>query len=177
MRRPTLDQLAQLLHYDPLTGAFTWRVDRRMGRTGKGHLIARAGDAAGSVDSQTGYLNITATIDGQHYRYAGHRLAVLFMTGEWPTHHVDHRDGCRLNNRWKNLREVTQEINNQNQRRARSDNESGLIGAHFNKRTGKFRSSIKTAKKYQHLGTFDSAEEAHQAYIAAKRVMHAGCTI
>jgi hypothetical protein len=97
------------------------------------------------------------------------------MTGEWPKTLIDHRDGDGLNNRWLNLRCATYKINNQNQRAPRSDNKSGFLGvcAHKNR----FYAYIKIGDKVKNLGAFLTAEEAHEAYLAAKRKHHEGCTI
>lgn len=67
----------------------------------------------------------------------------------------------------------------QNQRRARSDNKrAGLLGAAFHKASGKFRARIGLPDgKQKHIGLFATAQEAHEAYVAAKRQYHSFCTI
>lgn len=65
----------------------------------------------------------------------------------------------------------------ENQRVARCDNQSGVLGAHYRKDTGKFASSVTTAGKAHLLGSFDTAEQAHDAYVTAKRRLHEGCTL
>ena len=98
----TQARLKELLHYDPETGAFTWRVDRTNGR--------RAGDLAGSTREG----HITIGVEGTQY-YA-HRLAVLYMTGKWPKAgmHVDHINRQKADNRWCNLRVVSHSKNMRN---------------------------------------------------------------
>lgn len=93
-RVATLAELRAILSYDPETGDFTRLVAR-------GHKW-KVGQVVGGVTSH-GYINIT--IDGTHYY--GHRLAWLFMTGEWPKDQIDHADGDKTNNRFANLREAT----------------------------------------------------------------------
>lgn len=104
---------------------------------------------------------------------------LLLMTGDSPPDDmtVDHIDGDKLNNRWSNLRVVTQAVNNQNLRSARVGSKSGLIGAHWNKQDKKWQAGIRINGKNVHLGKFDTPEEAHAAYIAKKREVHDGCTI
>lgn len=41
----------------------------------------------------------------------------------------------------------------------------------------RLRTGIGSSKKRTYLGLFDTAEEAHEAYLQAKRRMHEGCTI
>lgn len=157
----TVQELKRLLHYEPATGIFTWlvRAARRI------HLGDRAGTPSGF-----GYVQIT--IDGIHY-YA-HRLAWVYMTGVWPIE-TDHRNGERDDNRWKNLREVTHAINQQNQRKARSNNQVGFLGV--SPREKQFRAQITIDGKNLSLGVHVTPEQAHVAYIVAKRLLHPGCTI
>jgi hypothetical protein len=94
----TAERVRQLPHYDPDTGVLT----RLISTNGD----ARAGEVVRGVCD--GYL--TARIDGR--RYQAHRLAWLYMIGEWPKANMDHVNGDRADNRWCNLREAT---NSQNQ--------------------------------------------------------------
>ena len=71
-----LEQVKELLHYNPDTGVFRWRVARRQ---------MRPGDVAGLLFAG-GYRNIK--IDRRFYKE--HRLAWLYMTGEWPVAGIDH---------------------------------------------------------------------------------------
>lgn len=152
----------QLLHYDLESGIFTRRID---------WFEHRAGDVAGTLCD--GY--VTLGIDGDAIQ--AQRLAVLYVTGEWPRGVVDHRDGDGSNNRWTNLRDVTQQVNMQNQRHARSNSGTGLLGAFVGK-DGRFESKIKNAAgSIVRLGDFDTAQEAHETYLAAKRQLHEGCTL
>ena len=165
--RPTAEKLRELLHYDPETGVFTRRV-----QTG-GRYGAAVGTVAGTL-IDAGYVMISV----MSKQYRAHRLAWLYVTGEWPAGEVDHRDGVRANNAWKNLRDVPPTTNRQNQRRAMSNSKTGLLGASYSARDRRFVARIKDAAgKYRSLGGFDTAEQAHAAYVSAKRQLHAGCTI
>lgn len=160
----TAARVRELLLYDPLTGIFRWRVDRRAG--------ARAGDVAG-VAAASGKGYVTITIDNITVR--AHRLVWLYVTGHWPTLNIDHKNGIRSDNRLVNLREATCSANNENQRWARRDNVCGLLGV-SPKRAG-FRAQIKVRGKNVYLGTYKTPEAAHEAYLSAKREYHEGCTI
>jgi len=162
----TADRLRELLHYDPPTGVFTWRVhaSRRV----------RAGSVAGgSRVNGGGYRRISVA----GVLYYAHRLAVLYMTGGWPTGEVDHRHGGRANNALSNIRPVTRTVNAQNLRKPTARNKSGHLGVSFEKRRGKFVASICAAGTRTNLGYFDSAEAAGDAYLEAKRRLHEGCTL
>jgi len=134
------------------------------------------GCEAGSVNSP-GYRVIAFTLVGVRRDVLAHRVVWRMLNGEWPKF-IDHIDGDRLNNRIENLRSVVERINRENLRAARSDNLStGLLGAYAG-RNGKFRSSICVDGKQKHLGrSFPTAQAAHEAYLAAKRQLHEGCTI
>lgn len=161
-RELTAERLRELLHYDPETGVWTWLV-----RTS---YRIKVGDPVGT-DNGHGYIR--TSIDGN--RYLLHRLAWLWTTGEWPTSMIDHVNGVRNDNRWVNLRLVSNAENGQNRRTARGGGRSGLLGV--SPHQGKYTSQIHVAGRKIHIGVFDTPEQAHEAYLAAKRRLHPGCTI
>lgn len=158
----TQARLKELFSYDPETGVFTRLVTV--------NSQAKAGDIA-TCRSRYGYT--VFRVDGRLYR--ANRMAHLYMTGELPRHQVDHINGMRSDDRWVNLRDVMPQKNAQNSRVARPGNKSGLLGVSPNR--NRFSASIVVSGKKTHLGTFDTAEIAHEAYVSAKRQLHAGCTI
>jgi hypothetical protein len=80
------------------------------------------------------------------------------------TQFIDHVDRDRQNNNIDNLRIVT---NQQNQFNTNSK------GYCYHKITNNFQARIAVNRKNIHLGYFDTAEEAHQVYLDAKRTHHA----
>lgn len=162
MKELTADRLREILAYDPETGVFTWKV-----RTAN---CVRVGDVAGSFDDK-GYIKIK--IDGRMHK--AHRLAWLYVHGVWPKSGIDHVNSVRDDNRSANLREATQAENMQNERVSRSNNKTGFLGVAPS--YGKFQAQIWVGGKKMHIGTFDTPEEAHAAYLAAKREFHPFGTI
>lgn len=158
---PTHDQLLALLHYDPATGWFTWRSNRGS---------VKAGDRAGTVSKQ-GYRRINVS----GHMVTAHRLAFFYMTGRWPQSDVDHRHGNRDDNRWEELREMDRAGNMENLRSAHRDNKSGLLGVSPCRR--RWAAHIRIGGRNRYLGTFDTPELAHAAYLDAKRANHAGNTL
>jgi len=154
----TQAELQQLLHYDPNTGVFTWRV--RRGGT------ARPGARAGILDNR-GYriLQINKKL------YKAHRLVWLYMTGSFPTKHLDHINGIPDDNSWSNLREATVAENGQN-RKVSKNNTSGYTGVGWHKKSQKWNASIWINQRYIYLGRYDTPEEAARAYKEAKARYH-----
>lgn len=158
----TIAKLRELIAYDARTGLFTWSTRRRRG--------VRFGSVAGSL-KETGYIYIS--ILGMPRRAS--RLAWFYETGAWPTGHIDHINGNRSDNRICNLRDVTETVNHQNQRRPQTGNKSGYLGVYKNRR--RWSARIDAHGVSHHIGTFDTPEIAHAAYLDMKRILHAGCTI
>ena len=163
----TAARLRELIHYDADTGAITALQDSVCG---KGRVIVQAGQQLGRQNGN-GYLLIT--VCSKDYR--AHRLAWLYMHGYMPRLQIDHINGIRSDNRLANLRQADQSLNSQNLRAARSDSKTGLLGVVPNRK--RWSAQIGFAGKTTHLGTFDTPEIAHKAYLDAKRRLHAGCTI
>jgi hypothetical protein len=149
--------LREALRYNPETGVFT-RVDERAR-----HVVA------GCVHA--GYVVIKIGRVG----YRAHRLAWLYVYGEWPSGQIDHINGVPTDNRLSNLRVANPRENAQNRRSARKDNASGIMGVRLQK--GRWRARINVDGKSVSLGMFSTAQEAGDAYLAAKREHHTFCTI
>ena len=158
----TQARLKELLHYNPETGMFVWKCNRG-GRAKKGSI-------AGAVNGG-GYKQIC--ID--YVTYKAHRLALLYMTGDLPPDDTDHRNGVRNDNRFENLRPASRLLNQQNQQKAHSNNQQGLLGV--GKEGDRYRARIRHEGKQIYLGAFDTMAEAGDAYQAAKRKLHIGATL
>jgi hypothetical protein len=69
----------------------------------------------------TGYITIRVI----YKSYLAHRLAWLYVHGEWPENLIDHINNNRSDNRICNLRKATKTENNRNTLRG-SKNKSGV---------------------------------------------------
>ena len=92
------------------------------------------------------------------------------MTGGWPNQTIDHIDGDPTNNKWDNLRDVSQQTNNRNLHRARAHNSTRTLGV--TKFRNKFRARITVNGVGIHLGVFTSEAAAQAAYTEAKQTYH-----
>ena len=153
-----LNYLHENFNYIKDVGVFIRKVNASRGK-------AKAGDLAGR--ECLGYRRIK--IHGREYQV--HRLVWLIENGSLPANPIDHIDGNKLNNRIENLRSVSIEENQQNQRRPHRSSTTGLLGAHHRAKGG-FSSVISVKGKPVHLGLFKTAEEAHAEYLAAKKIYH-----
>jgi len=157
----TQEQLKLYVSYAPMTGIFT-RIKAL------GNQKARwENKPTGSV-SGNGYILIGLL--GRQVQ--AHRLAWLYMTGNLPKQDIDHINGNKKDNRWENLRDVSRAENLHNQRKSNKNNISGYLGVSVKR--SKYQARIVAEGKCQSLGVFDTPEEAHEAYIKAKRELHSG---
>jgi len=151
--------LKHLLTYCESTGDFTWNVTRG----GQ----AKVGSIAGSLDSK-GYRQIK--ISGK--LIFAHRLAWLYVYGEFPKLDLDHIDRNPLNNSISNLRECTHAENHQNIN-LRKTNTSGHCGVFQVRKSKKWIAFINVNKKRISLGTFQTIDEAIIARSEGKKKYHA----
>lgn len=96
-------------------------------------------------------------------KYPAHHIVWMFETGSFPNYFIDHIDRNKSNNRFSNLREVTNKQNCEN-RLAQKNNKTGYKGVSFNSKLKKYVSQIQHNNINIYLGVFDSAYEAHLAY-------------
>lgn len=164
MPKLTLERAREIFDYDPLTGVLRWRVS-------VGHRC-KLGSSAG-WDQGNGYLQ--TCVAGE--RLYVHRLAWFLVTGSWPEKEIDHINGIRLDNRIANLRAASRTLNAQNLQGPGKRNTSGFLGVTFILRDGTFKARIRVEGKTQSLGHYKTPEEAHLAYLDAKRRLHAGNTL
>jgi len=158
----SVEDLKENLSYDENTGLFT----RLKVLSNRIKFTKRVG-----VVKESGYIHISINST----RFAAHRLAWLYMTGEMPKEFIDHINGDRADNRFCNLREVSNTENIQNQTKAHKGSKTGFLGVYAEGK--KFFARIKVNGVIHHLGTHDTAEQAHQVYLEAKRRLHKTCTI
>ena len=116
-----------------------------------------------------GYLRNMIKINKKNKSLPYHRLVYKIHNPDWDMfdsstdNSIDHINGNSLDNRIENLRVVTHQGNQHNQVRAKgySLTRSGRYGAH-----------IKLNNKKIHLGTYDTEDEARQAYLEGKKKYH-----
>ena len=143
----TPDFLRHLLHYDPLTGVWTWMNPLPRSRV-------RRGDVAGRLTSQ-GRRQIRIA-SGFYY---SSRLAWLYMTGEWPEDQIDHINRIKDDDRWENLRPATQSQNSFNRDWCEENGDLRGIRKHGNQWTASIAGN--------YLGLFKTLDEAKSARDAA----------
>ena len=141
----TAETLRDLMAYIPETGEFFWRVRSTGRRT----------DRPAGTTLNTGYRAII--IKGTPYQ--AHRLAWLYMTGEWPKFQVDHINKIKDDNRWENLRDVPPIINSWNRKKHR-DNTSGYTGVVWHKSLKKWQVLCRSSGKQMYLGVYENVHEA-----------------
>lgn len=154
----TAARLKELLRYCPDTGVFDWISNNGM--------RVCIGKPVGS--KSRGYLRIR--VDGK--KYFAHRLAWLYVHGEWPEHELDHVNRDRADNRIANLRPAS-DTQNQRNRGIQRNNSSGVTGVYWRPADRKWQAMIKINKKLISLGVFALKGDAVQARRAAE-VEHFG---
>ena len=150
----TAEQLRAILEYDPETGIFVWR---HRADCPKEWNTRYAGKPAGTV------VGVYRRILIRKRRYVASRLAWLWFYGKWPKDFVDHANENKQDDRISNLRAATKSQNTANMGPP-SHNTSGLKGASWETRAGKWKAQICFQGKHRWLGYFETAEEAHEAY-------------
>lgn len=157
---PSFEVIRSRVSYEPSTGVFTMKVSA--GRK-------RAGDVAGYADN-LGYWKLC--IRGRWVM--AHRLAWALENGnEWPQGEIDHINGNPSDNRISNLRVANRSQNVANAK-FNSLNTTGYRGVCVVKRAHgiKYQADVRKDGRKVYLGTFDTPEDAHAAYVKAAVQAH-----
>ena len=154
---PPIEELRELLHYEPDTGLLRWKIDYGSKN--------RTGNVAGTSNGK-GYLRISINAE----RFTAHRLAWAFYYNQDPGGmQIDHIDKNKSNNKIINLRLASHRKNGANSG-PRKNNKLGARGVHY--KNGKFMAAIEINGKNFYLGTYDTIEEASNVYWAAAEELY-----
>jgi hypothetical protein len=148
----SIKELREKLKFNEKTGQLIWA--KASGRMAAGSVAGHA--------HKGGYWRLL--INGE--KYPAHRVGWAIFYGEWPTHQLDHIDGNKANNAISNLRLATPSMNQLYNNNARKNNSIGFLGVRVMGR--KFGAQVKVNSKINYLGLFDTPQDAHSAYLAAK---------
>jgi hypothetical protein len=166
---PSYEYLHECLWYEPERGTFTWHA-----RPQAHFATARHCNIFNSLwaEKPAGYLSRGYRLIGIDYlRFNASRVAWVMMTGEDPgIHQLDHINMNRADDRWINLRLATNAQNNQNRKTQANHLSSPYKGVKPNGRN--WMASIRANGMQHYLGTFDTPEAAHAAYVEAARRLH-----
>lgn len=163
----TQEYIKDLLFYSKKTGVFTWK---------KNISNVIKGSEAGSFDGN-GYIRIK--INRKDYR--AHRLAWLYVTGNWPEKLLDHINGDKSDNSFKNIRNATYTDNNRNSI-LNKKSKSGYKGVSWRKKEKTWYARIRIGRddadklgmngNCLSLGFHETAIKAHEAYKKASIKYH-----
>lgn len=147
-RRQLLRWLEANLSYNPHTGMMHWKVP---GRRRPRHK------RAGNLNNREGRVYLHC---GRWGRQLRSRVAYLIVWGHWPTPMCHHVNGVTSDDRIANLQEVTCRVNQQHRR-----DQARYVGVVHTRQ--RYDASIKVDGKKRHIGSYDTPQKAHTAYLAA----------
>jgi hypothetical protein len=146
--------ISEWISYDPDSGELVWVKSP--------HPLIEIGRLVRSVD-KAGYYRVH--IRGKSYK--AHRVAWLLFYKEWPSALIDHINGVKNDNRILNLRDVSTRENSCNRK---CNREGHLPGTTFLPHTQKhWQAYIFCEGKRRQLGLYETMEEAHMAYLRARK--------
>ena len=116
-----------------------------------------------------GYCQCTLAIDGVNTKFSQHRLVYYAHNQDWdiwdtsPDNQIDHKNRKRDDNSIGNLHVVNNQQNQFN---------TDAKGYYWDNRSNKWCASIRPNRKNIYIGSFDTEEDAHNAYIEKKLELH-----
>jgi hypothetical protein len=153
----TPGRLKEVLFYNPKNGIFI--------RISTDSKKIKPGGIAGGINAN-GYYAIS--VDGRIH--LAHRLAWLYMTGDYPPFDIDHINGDTSDCRFDNLREAKPHENLWN-RSKQSNNKSGHKNVSWSKPANKWEVRLRRNGKQIIVGYSDNLEMAAKMAVEA-RIRH-----
>lgn len=161
-------KLKELLHYDPDTGFFTWlpRQDKSFNTRFSGKMAGYLRWDGYRIIKIRGYGN-----SDNEMQYSASRLAWLYQTGSWPSYkyEIDHINKVPSDDRFLNLR-IANRSENASNRGLQSNNTSGIKGVY--QKNDKWYARIYKDRIFYHIGVFETAEQAYEAYLKKGKSLH-----
>lgn len=153
----TQKELKEILEYNKNTGEFFWKISPMYN--------VNVGDKAGN--NHNGYTRLT--IKGK--KYLTHRLAWLYVYGEFPEADIDHIDNDRTNCKINNLRIANKSTNAYNRKR-QINNTSGIKGVLWSKASKKWMVRVGVNKHKLYFGVWEDLEFAELVAQEARAKYH-----
>ena len=131
------------------------RLDTHYKKGGKWVVVKNKG-------SGDGYCRVRLNSSMVFY----HTIVWILTTGEDIPEgiQIDHINGNKTDNRFENLRLVTDRENRQNMKVHRKGK---LVGCSFHKRDGTYIAQVRIGNKQVYLGGYETEQEAHNIYASA----------
>lgn len=169
---PSQNYLRECLRYEPAAGRLFWLVRPLTHFQAKvftaEHLANRWNATCSGEEAfctNTGYGYLQGCLDQKSH--LAHRVIWKLVTGRDPEK-IDHINHCRSDNRWANLRDVSQAQNLRNQRRSDA-NASGCVGVRWHTVRQRWLAQIQIDGCNKHLGYFEDFDAAVLARKGAER--------
>lgn len=147
------------IFYNPETGFFHKRTNRR----GVPYDPPTNGPKLNDLWSHDGYIYV--------YYASGSKIradifAWFFMTGDWPNGEIEHIDGNKNNNAFKNLRMIPPIEEPEESKTKKPELKYKHKGITITI-SGRYRATLRRGGQIYYLGFFDTEEEAIEAYKTA----------
>ena len=161
---PQTEYLRECFDYSPAGGTVTWRkrptshFDSPEARNEWNRYYV--GSPVGGANIHSHFIQVRLL--GRLYDL--HVLIYQWMTGTAATQTLEHVDGNRINNRWKNLQAESAPMF----RGAYTNNTSGKTGVTYDKRRKHWVARFSVAGHRQHLGGFDEYADAVKCRLEAE---------
>jgi hypothetical protein len=160
MDKLTQEQIKEFFDYK--NGKLYWKIKRS--------IRVSIGDLVGTIVAyQEGHKGYYRTRIGNNFYYC-HNLVWKLFHNYYPKK-IKFLNGDTLDYSIENIKEYdASEMLFANKKR--KDNKSGYKGVLFIKRSGKYIAAISKENKRIYLGTYNTPEEANEAYLKAAREMY-----